>query len=455
VANPPKIAFCTTCKGRTQHLKMTLPKNLADNADYPNCRFIVLDYASPDDLRDYLASIRAMITVPDMLVVYSFPEAGSFRMAHAKNMAHRCGLLEGADILVNLDADNYTGHGFAEYIAQLYQKHGTDIYLWSRMVKEGQDRLGRGISGRIVVTCQAFLKTGGYDEKFHTWSPDDKDFNARLSRLGYSGYEIDPKFLNVVLHNDKMRFREYPHAKTASDSDSFDLSTDTHVLANYGKFGCGTVYRNFSTQTIELKPLPTRIFGIGLHKTATTSLHKALTILGFDSAHWKTAHWAKHIWREMTTQGRSLTLEKHYALSDLPIPLLYKQLDGVYGGSKFILTVRDEIKWLRSVRNHWDPRHNRFRSAWDSDPFTHQVHRLLYGQKNFDVEVFRARYRRHNSEVQAYFKHRPQDLLVMNMDDDSSSKWWSLCNFLGCEVPNVPYPMEFATAQEMTGGEGI
>lgn len=37
------IAFCITCKGRTQHLRETLPKNLADN---PRSRKATLSKAS-------------------------------------------------------------------------------------------------------------------------------------------------------------------------------------------------------------------------------------------------------------------------------------------------------------------------------------------------------------------------------------------------------------------------
>src|SRR5277367_4884887 len=144
-------------------------------------------------------------------MVYSFPDAGPFKMAHAKNMAHRLGILEGADILVNLDADNFTGWGFAEYIAaafESYYNQKQDVFMWAKMIK-GQ--LPRGINGRIAVSKDAFLKVGGYDEQFHTWSPDDKDFNLRLRRLGYKPVEIDPSYLNAIRHNDKIRFKEYEH----------------------------------------------------------------------------------------------------------------------------------------------------------------------------------------------------------------------------------------------------
>lgn len=200
---------------------------------------------------------------------------------------------------------------------------------------------------------------------------------------------------------------------------------------------------------IDLGPLPTRIFGIGMHKTATTSLHHALEILGYDSAHWKSAHWAKAIWREMNNLGYSPTLEKNYALCDLPIPLLYKQLDRAYPGSKFILTVRREDLWIETVRKHWDPAFNPFRQTWDADPFTNRIHSILYGRPDFDRETMLARYRKHNNDVVTYFADRPDDFLCMDMDwgwplSTGTGPWYLLCPFLGAPIPDVPYPKAFA-----------
>ena len=95
----PTVFFATTCKGRTQHLRQTLPQNMADN---PAAYFLVLDYGSTDDLQDFLATIQ-----DPRLIHYRFPTSAPFHMAHAKNMAHRLALLNGADIIANLDADNY------------------------------------------------------------------------------------------------------------------------------------------------------------------------------------------------------------------------------------------------------------------------------------------------------------------------------------------------------------
>jgi len=431
----PRIAFCITCKGRTQHLKLTLPKNLADNVSYPDSVFVLLDYNSADDLKEYIQSEHSDALASGKLVVYSFPSAGVFHMTHAKNMAHRCGMREGGSILVNLDADNFTEPDFSAYIADQFKQEPSG-FLWAKMIK---GVLPRGINGRIAVSKHAFLNAGGYDERFDSWSHDDRDFNLRLRRLGYQGRQIHPRFLNAVRHTDKMRFKEYPHRLMESYDEPVDewlMSSDV-TIANYGKIGCGTVYRNFSAEAIELAPLPTRIFGIGMHKTATTSLHLAMKILNFDSAHWTSAHWAKAIWLEMKQWGRSNTLERSYHLCDLPIPILFRELDKGYPNSKFILTMLDEEVWVEAARIHWSPR-NRFRAGWDSDPFSHQIHQAIYGQRHFEREVFLARYRQHNAEVLEYFKDRPNDLLVMRMS--SGAGWAELCPFVGKPAPNVPYP---------------
>ena len=295
------IVFCTTCKGRTQHLEVTLPQNLADNK---SSKFVILNYGDPGPLRKFLSGFEKE-RESGRLVVYVHPCEGPFRMAHAKNMAHRLAMREGGDILVNLDADNFAGRDFDRYVEE---QDMSSNFLWAKMVK---GEMTRGISGRIVVNKHMFLNAGGYDEQFHTWSPDDKDFNLRLQRLGYAGLEIPQDYLNSVLHNDKMRFKEYPHAKSSYGESQFEKVHDSEVtVANFGRLGCGRVRRSYSGESLDLLPLPTRIFGIGMHKTATTSLNAALRILGHDSVHWMSAHWAKAIWEEMMASGSFLDIRE-------------------------------------------------------------------------------------------------------------------------------------------------
>ncbi len=429
-----KLAFCTTCKGRLSHLAQTLPANLAYNRE---ALHVLVDYGSRDGLAEWVRREMAGPIAAGHLVYYRFTEPGPFRMAHAKNLAHRLGMREGADVLVNLDADNYAGDGFDQHV--LGQMADTGVFLWSRMLK---GVLPRGISGRIAVTGRQFWLAGGYDEKYASWSRDDKDFHERLVKLGFHGREIDPGYLQAINHNDKVRFREYAHAAdVATHEETESAGLFTSRVANASRIGCGTVYRNFDPEPISILPLPARVFGVGMHKTGTTTLATALRTLGIDCAHWPSAHWAKGVWEEMANLGASPLLERSLAATDLPLPLLFRELDTAYPGSKFVLTVRDEDQWVKSVERHFSA-DNPFRAGWDADPFTNRVHTLLYGRRKFDAEVFRARYRQHNTEVREYFRRRPADLLELDL---SGQDWYPLCGFLSARVPDAAFPWENRT----------
>jgi hypothetical protein len=431
------VVFCTTCKGRAHHIKQTLPRNLADN---PSAKFVLLNYNSQDDLAAYVMEHHRADIAAGRLAFYSTYEPERFNMAHAKNMAHRLGILEGGDILVNLDADNFAGAGFDAYLEREFAAAaycGREYFMWARMVK---GEMARGINGRMAVTRNAFLMVGGYDEKYNTWGPDDEDFKIRLKMLGVECAEIDPRYLDAVRHTDKQRFRDYPEVAGTAYGERSVCSPGSSI-ANFGRVGMGTVERGKTGRYRTIGAIPTRIFGIGMHKTGTTSLDKAFGILGISSHHWGTANWARDVWRQVSLEGRSALVDERYAFCDLPFTILYQQLDKAYPGSKFILTVRPEHEWLRSVERHWDAAINPYRKDWDIAPFTHKMHQLVYGQKHFDRAVFAARYHRHNAEVWQYFKDRPGDLLTLHIGDG----WPKLCAFIDRPVPNVNYPHELAT----------
>jgi len=173
--------------------------------------------------------------------------------------------------------------------------------------------------------------------------------------------------------------------------------------------------------------LPGKIIGVGFQKTGTSSLREALKILGY---------------RVKDTSSRPLIpilrgnydrvvrmLRSYDAVEDTPWYMIYRELDEWIPGSKFILTIRDEESWYRSVSRHIGI----LRSA---------SHEWIYGRgKGLPVEdkenTIRV-YKRHNLEVMEYFRNRPGDLLVI--DFTSGEGWKELCGFLGREVPGVPFP---------------
>lgn len=409
-------------------------------ADNPRSKFVVLNYSSEDDLLEYLFSTLKAEIERGRLVVYSVLGEPKFRMAHAKNTAFRCGMLEGAKILVTLDADNFAGPGFEDFIEDRITREN-NVFLCPRAIGLGTGNARvqpRGVAGRLAIREQDFIKAGGYDEKYVTWQGEDVDLVARLKRMGYSPRFFDQAHLDAIGHGSDVRFKEYPHAKQyETDEEVRRINSEKHTVVNYGNIGRGTVYRNMEGR-IDLGPVPTRIFGIGFQRTATMSLYEAFKVLGFDSFHWETNDTARDIWDQMNEFGKSWTLERYYALCDNPIPMLFKQLDKAYPGSKFILTMRDEDAWIRSVERWWNPLHNPSRWEWDVWPFPNRIHRACYGRADFDATTFLDRYRRHNQEVMDYFRHRPDDLLIMRMENEPG--WPALCEFLDVPTPAIAYP---------------
>ena len=94
-----------------------------------------------------------------------------------------------------------------------------------------------------------------------------------------------------------------------------------------------------------------KIFGIGMPKTGTTSLHRALVELGFEALDFP--HDPATVAELRAGNYRLSILEQVDALTDTPIPAVFAQLDREYPGSKFILTVRDMDSWLESCRHSW------------------------------------------------------------------------------------------------------
>ena len=91
---------------------------------------------------------------------------------------------------------------------------------------------------------------------------------------------------------------------------------------------------------------PNKIICIGLPKTGTSSLHRALEILGLKSVHYP--HDEETVAQLRRGDYRLKVLEENDAVSDVPIAAIYPQLDTAFPGSKLILTTREVDSWIRS-----------------------------------------------------------------------------------------------------------
>lgn len=180
----------------------------------------------------------------------------------------------------------------------------------------------------------------------------------------------------------------------------------------------------------------TKVFGIGLSKTGTSSLGQALNALGVASIHYP------HdpiTYEELASARYDLSiLKKYQSITDIPVAPFYPQLDAVYPGSKFILTVRDLEPWLASVENHWAFMRDWARRDAHFRRFSEFITARVYGTHEYHRDRFVDVYHKHVEAVTDYFSGRPQDLLVLDICQGDG--WEQLCTFLDIAVPEHPFP---------------
>jgi len=191
---------------------------------------------------------------------------------------------------------------------------------------------------------------------------------------------------------------------------------------------------------LEWSPAP-KVFGIGLSKTGTTSLSRALAMLDYERAlSWK-------------SKGKVLDWPEFFyadAATDTPCSAQFEALYYTFEGSKFVYTTRDVDDWRRSIKNHFGiERPSDFRKLHRQDNFwtrghgekfynairTIQIREGLYAQHDTWEEAYHA----HHERVQRFFEDKPDDSFL-EMDIVAGDGWDVLCPFLGVDPPDQPFP---------------
>ena len=237
--NDPLISFCTTCKGRLYALKETLQQNLTDNPG-ADVEFVILDYNSDDGLAEWIEENFQNVIRNGRLQYYASRGQPWFHMAHAKNCVHR---LARGKWVCNLDADNFTGPGFAKYLKEQFRIH--------RLLHIAY----QSANGRVALSAIDFQALGGYDESFPGYGWDDNDLKARAESSGLSSYQIPSdspytRSLDDTLHKRKEHYPPSLHDIISSNEINKSCSESNvaagRLVANAGKrWGSIIVRHNF------------------------------------------------------------------------------------------------------------------------------------------------------------------------------------------------------------------
>jgi hypothetical protein len=217
-----------------------------------------------------------------------------------------------------------------------------------------------------------------------------------------------------------------------------------------------------------------KVIGAGFGRTGTMSLKVALETLGLDPCYHMTevlAHpehtsfWIS-AWRREPADWEGV-LGVYEATMDWPACTFYGELMERHPDAKVILSVRDPERWYESVRNTIYelsvivPRHPIYRIGYTlvclfvlRGPGNIDLADEIIWQGTFDgrfedenhaIEVFE----RHNAEVQ---QRVPENRLLVY---DVKSGWGPLCEFLGVEEPDEPFPRTNDTAQMRRRLQGV
>ena len=208
-----------------------------------------------------------------------------------------------------------------------------------------------------------------------------------------------------------------------------------------------------------------KIFQIGFNKCGTWSIHDLFSRRAspkIHSVHWDGGLLAKSM-MDNILQGKDILSKYpgHRVFIDMECCFLsergyewffafkhFEKLDRQYPGSKFILNTRGMEAWIESRFNHV------CRHIIGTDGNVELTESCFYWQRMLpwvsksmgrDVskeelaEIWRQEREEHHNRVFEYFKDRPRDLLVFNLDSDPFSKFVEFFPDISFSVDEMPF----------------
>jgi GR25 family glycosyltransferase involved in LPS biosynthesis len=265
-------------------------------------------------------------------------------------------------------------------------------------------------------------------------------FDTQSHKMSNPCYAINDKMAKILLEsldNTKTHGNGtsdiYAHAIVAKKHShftmcppiAFDLSSG---LSGRKKFPTEVRIKNIKNNSKE------KVFGIGFHKTGSTTLQRCCEKLGFSPAKATSPNLYK-LYKKGKYSKIINTIDNFKMARDWPWLLLYKQLYAKYPDAKFALTVRkNPLIWYTSLCNHcWKNDGSKYNGpAWRKYLYGYS---MPYNEKWNDekkkeiclkhIDV----YMKHNRDVVDFFKDKPKEqfkVLCWGLGD----QWKELCNLL-------------------------
>jgi N-terminal domain of galactosyltransferase len=200
-----RISFCTPAKGRTEFLRRTYLRNVANALaaiGQEQAEFILLNMDSPDDM-DVWAKCQLLPFIRDGIVRYYRAAAPYpvYFIPQADNTAMRLG---SGQVVSNMMADAILSPAYFQSLPRFLESGaGRDMVTPPLRVR-------RGATGLISMYRSDFERLGGYDESLVGWGYQDYDLIARGQAAGLRCRYWNVTGCSCVPHDDKLRVQFSP-----------------------------------------------------------------------------------------------------------------------------------------------------------------------------------------------------------------------------------------------------
>jgi len=199
-----KISFCIICMNRLDQLRQTLLQNINDNTNYDSLEFILLDYNSQDEMGLWVKTEMQQYLDEGRIIYYKTNQPERFNHSHAKNLAFK---LASGDIVCNINADHFTGKGFAAYVNEQFNQDDKIVITPLASQPAIGNTAPKDVFGKVCVKKADFLTIRGFDERMQTYGFEDFDFINRLEMIGINRLKLQRSdYLQFISHTDLQRF---------------------------------------------------------------------------------------------------------------------------------------------------------------------------------------------------------------------------------------------------------
>lgn len=180
------VSVCIPCMNRTHDLKKILESLVIEAKRSPPVEITIVDYDSKDDLKEYLKSVEYLFNEKVFLNLVEVKNKKYYNSPHARNIAGKYS----------------SGKYLISFATDILVKDKFFIKLRDFLIENDPTWTCESYSGRLLICKrEEFISSGGYDERFSEYGPEDRDICNRLHRRGGKFLEYSPEIEEIYTSN--------------------------------------------------------------------------------------------------------------------------------------------------------------------------------------------------------------------------------------------------------------